>query len=232
MNKYGRRVRTWLGERGPDIVAIQKIGRNEEFPEEEFLEAGYYSKYVGGRSGPSSPVGVAILSRRDWPEPLELVRGLPGVSGRESHFLAVEIGGVLISSVYVPQDPREGVPWLNRLSEHVCEEGYNCGNSVFCGDFNVRIVADHPGSDSPKAQQDALNRLMRLGFCDVYRIAHPDPGESPGHTRGWGQKYPSRLHLILASMSLVEERPRVWLDLESRPRKDAPPLVAVLGRGS
>ena len=39
----------------------------------------------------------------------------------------------------------------------------------------------------------------------------------------------SRLHLALASQSLARRRLDVWLDIDSRPSDDAPPLVVEVG---
>ena len=78
MNRYRSRVRDWLGKRRPDVLTLQKIGLDEEFYEEEFLKVGYRSTYVGGRSGPSSPVGVTILSHRALLQPKVCARGLKG----------------------------------------------------------------------------------------------------------------------------------------------------------
>ena len=73
---------------------------------------------------------------------------------------------------------------------------------------------------------------MDLGFCDLYRAAYPDPGRHPGRTWGYSETCPegtSRLHLALASESLAKRRQDVWLDVDSRPMDDAPPLVVELG---
>ena len=80
MNKYGTKIRDWLQECGPerpDIVTLQKIGLNEEFPKKELREVGYECRFVGNRAG-QSPTGVAILSHRDLGRPEVLFRGLPG----------------------------------------------------------------------------------------------------------------------------------------------------------
>ena len=60
MNEYGTKVRDWLQEGGPeppDIVTLQKIGLNEEFPEEALHEVDYKSTFLGNRSG-QYPTGL------------------------------------------------------------------------------------------------------------------------------------------------------------------------------
>ena len=128
MNEYRTRVRDWLEDRRPDIVTLQKIGLNEEFPEETLHEVDYESRFLGNRSG-QYPTGVAVLSHRDLGRPEVLFRGLPGDGKRESDFLTVGIGGLWVSSVYVPYDPEGRVAWLNRLRDHVSNEGYHLQDS-------------------------------------------------------------------------------------------------------
>ena len=69
---------------------------------------------------------------------------------------------------------------------------------------------------------------MDLGFCDLYRAAYPDPEMHPRFCTN-NPKVTARLHLILASNRLARRRLDVWLDVVSRPRDDAPPLVVELG---
>ena len=232
MNAYRTKVRGWLGKRCPDLVTLQKIGLNEEFCESDFLKVGYKSTFLGNRVG-RYPTGVAILSHRDRGKPEELFRGLPGDGEKESDFLTVEFGGLWVSSVYVPYDPNGRNAWLDRLREHVRRERYHLRDCVLCGDFNVKFKADGPrGSGYAQEHEDALKELMDLGFCDLYRAQYPDPRKYPGRTSSFSTNNPpitARLHLMLASESLAQRRLDVWLDLDSRPRDDAPPLVVELG---
>ena len=234
MNKYGTKVRDWLQDRGlrrPDIVTLQKIGLNEEFPKEELLEVGYESRCVGSRAG-QYPTGVAILSHRSLGRPDVLFRGFPDDEEEVSDFLTVDLGGFWVSSVYVPYPLQRRLAWLRRLRAHVRNEGYNRKDSVLCGDFNVKFRDDGPrGSGYGQAHEDELRALMNLGFRDFYRAAHPDVRNYPGHTSGTGERGPnsgSRLHLILGSTGLAQRLLCAGLDVDSRPRKDAPPLVIEL----
>ena len=223
MNKYGSVLCDWVRDRRPDIVTIQKIGPKEHFPEKELCKIDYNSEFLGHSC---HYLGVAILSHRELlKKPKVQFCKLPGPEGA-SRFLTVSIGDLWVSSVYVPPPSptiARTVDWLNRLRDHVCDRGYAHRDSLLCGDFNVRA------DDARKGKlQHALEELKSLGFVDLYRKAHPNREDRPGHTRGYGQKYPSRLHLILASKSLAQCRPDVCLDVRSRPRKDAPPLVVEL----
>ena len=107
---------------------------------------------------------------------------------------------------------------------------------MLCGDFNVKFRSDGPrGSGYSQAHENALNERMSLGFCDLYRAADPDPRKYPGHTSGFSERCPdrgSRLHLVLASTSLAKRPQCALLDVDSRPRDDAPPLVVEFDRSS
>ena len=126
------------------------------------------------------------------------------------------------------------VAWLNRLRDHISTGGYLDHDSLLCGDFNV--MADGPPWKSKYSESEwrVLDELLRLGFCDLYRKAHPCATENPGWTRGYSEedytKGSNRLHLILASEGLTRRLQSAYVDIESgsRPRKDAPPLVVDL----
>lgn len=244
MNTNGSRLLDWLQVRRPDIVTLQKIGSERDFPAEPLCDLGYESEYLGRKS--RSDLGVAILSQRGLPKPEVCVRRLPGAGKKESRFLAVDIGSLRVSSVYAPFNPEGGKPgqaierrvaWLNGLRDHVRDRGYADRHSLLCGDFNVKVRADGPLNSLDRwyseHERNALEEVLRLGFVDLYREAHPDPGKMPGCTHSYDEKRPdgaSRLHLVLASRSLAQRLRSMYVDIESRPwpRKDAPPLVVEL----
>lgn len=240
--KHASRLCDWVRASAdrPDIVTLQKIGPSERFPVDALGELGYESRLLEKRD--DSDLGVAVMSQSGGalPPPKVLSSELPGADGPESRFLAVEIGGLWVGSVYAPYGPGppkqaigRRVAWLKRLRNYVHAEGYADRPSLLCGDFNVRFRADGRGNDRfySQEEEDALNELLDLGFCDLYRRAHPDPRESPGRTRGY-DRHPegtSRLHLVLASESLAGGLRDAYLDSgETWPRRDAPPLIVEL----
>ena len=242
MNKYEDRVCGWLSdrcsdrERRLDIVTLQKIGSSKPFPKESFRKIGYESWFL---ADDRHYRGVAILayrdflSRHDRPPPKVRDCDLSCAEQKDSRLLTVSIGNLWVSSVYAP--PPDGsnvgptVDWLKRLRDHVYDRGYARQDSVLCGDFNVRAIDTRKGK-----LQRTLEELKSLGYDDLYRKAHPNPEKKRGYTRGYGQKCPSRLHLILASESLKRRVRSACVDVESAPwpRKDAPPLVVELVGGS
>ena len=243
---YRSRLLDWLRDSrpGPDIVTLQKIGASKHFPTDALGDLGYESWPLWKKDG--SDLGVAVLSRRrrNGSQPKVLCCELPGGEQRESRFLTVEVGGLCVSSVYAPYGPESlgrqvaidrRVRWLKRLRRHVHQKGYADRASLLCGDFNVQFKADGPrtGNLYSQKEEDALAELLDLGFYDLYRKAHPDPGEKRGRTRGYPESDESdtggtsRLHLILASKRLAPHLRDVRRDLRvKRPRPDAPPLIA------
>ena len=244
---YGSRLLAWLQATRdrPEIVTLQKIGASKHFPTDDLRTLGYESQLMGGRY---PHLGVAVMSHHTLGPPQLLSCGLCDDPEPEARFLTVEIGGLWVSSVYAPYGPGSlgkqsaidrRVRWLNRLRQHVHNKGYADGASLLCGDFNVRFKADGrpEGRWYSQKEEDALKELLDLGFCDLYRKAHPDPGRRPGRTRGYPESDEtdtggtSRLHLILASESLARGLREARLDLRvTRPRPDAPPLIVEFER--
>ena len=238
MASHWSKVRDWLQEEHPDIVTLQKIGPERNFPKEELLEIGYRSNCLGGNS--HGDRGVAVLSHSRLPQPEVLVFQLPGAEREESRFLTVNIDGFWASSVYAPYD-EEGlkrkqpaidrrVTWLNRLRNHVRDSGYHCRDSVLCGDFNVKLEGSLRTGYYSERERDALKELLSHGSCDLFRRARHDDRGDPGYTFGFHIRPigTSRLHLALGSKSLARRLRGVRVDVDSRPQKQAAPIVVDL----
>lgn len=223
----------WLTRRRPDIVALQKIWGAEDFPRRALREIGYKSEHLGKKD--RSDLGVALLSRSSLPPPKMVPCPRYSV---DSRFLTVDVCGLRVSSVYAPYGPTiaRRVAWLDCLRNHVEAEEYARRDSLLCGDFNVKIGNEGPrGRGYSEREEDALRRLIELGFHDLYRKAHPNPEARPGRTRGYDRRHSegtSRLHLILASESLARRLRSACVDIAGKPwpRDDAPPLVVQLDR--
>ena len=240
MKTNGFGLYDWLQKSRPDIVTLQKIGSENDFPVKPFNEIGFESEFLGRRS--PSDLGVAVLSLQ---RPHMRACELPGAEEKEARFLTVDIGALCVSSVYAPLNSKSEnhkqaierrVAWLNRLLKLVDKDGYAFRDSLLCGDFNVKFKTGGRCKDEglySQYEEDALQELLDLGFYDLYREAYPNPKQEPGYTRGYSEKFPngtSRLHLMLASKSLKERLRSACVDIESKlwPRKDAPPLDVIL----
>lgn len=241
------RLRDWLKGQRPDIVTLQKIGSGEPSLEEDLRDIHYEGWF---RYHEKNHLGVAILADLDFvrghglPPPKMLDCELPGDDEYESRFpnearfLTVSIGHLWISSVYAPFGPKclgepraieRRVAWLNRLRDHVRGEDHD--RWLLCGDFNVKADGPPWGNFYSQKERDALDEL---GFCDLYRKAHPCVRENPGLTRGYSEKNytkgSSRLHLILASKGLAPRCISARVEVESKPwpLRDAPALIVGL----
>ena len=248
--KHWLAICAWLRARCPDIVTFQKIGRAEHFPEQDLRRLGYELSALPWRS--RSDAGVAVLTREGLGRQEVCVRQLPGAESDESRFLTVRVGDLWVSSVYAPYGPPPDdehslkppheraidrrVAWLNRLREHVQEEGYGCCDPLLCGDFNVKVRADGPLAKWDKfysqREQLALEKLLSLGFLDTYRHVHGDRHENPGRTYGHHLKPGgiSRLHLILAGKRMEKGVQDAWVEPNAIPGKPSVPLVVILDR--
>ena len=238
MKTHGFKIRGWLEKKHPDIVTLQKIGSEKDFP--TFREIGYESKCLYRRS--HSDLGVAILICCNLPKPEVRFCKLSCTQQPELRFLTVSIGDLWVSSVYAPYDElglnrkklaiQRRVAWLNRLRDHLYNEGYDRRDSVLCGDFNVKFAADGSRGSGfyNQAVEDVLQEFLRSEFVDLYRRVRPCPKEDPGYTYGFhrNRNGTSRLHLALASKSSAHRLSDAWVDVESRPRKEAAPLIVDL----
>lgn len=242
---YTSKLCEWLERSRPDIVTLQKTG--SKFPTKEVRDIGYVSRCL---RGPDRYLGVAVLSHRDLrKKPQVRVCDLPSAGEKPRYltarFLTVNIGDLWVSSVYAPYGPKclgpelaieRRVAWIDCLRDHIGKCSYHHRACLLCGDFNVKIRSDGPLDKKDRYysedEQIALEKLMYMGFRDLYREAHPNSEDKPGHTRGYdtNPSGTSRLHLVLASESLSQcfRSACVAVDSKPWPRKDAPPLVVNL----
>lgn len=241
INGFGEklpRFRSWLKKQSLDVVALQKIGNETEFPTSEIRRIGYRTSVIH-KAFPKD-FGVAVLTRDGLGEPKGRFRELPGAERDGSRLLTVEIAGMMFSSVYAPYGPITDKPtrrieWLEHLHEHLRVEGYATRDSLLCGDFNVKsdLKLGWKGAYT-RHEQRVLNEIYELGFCDLYRRLHPDAGAMQGFTFGFGRhqqdksKGTSRLHLAVASNGLAKRLISACVDAEADIRQETRPLVLEL----
>lgn len=214
-------LRHWLERRRPDIVALQKIQAPEAvFPADALGQVGYRSVSL---CRPSS-YGVALLSRRDLPEPLD--RGLPGGDGQDDGLLTIRVGDLVVSSVYAPWgNPKANgvagalklkLDWLDRLTAHVKDGRVASDRSILCGDFNVLpdVPAKRVLGRTPE-EQESLRALRATGLVDLYPYQEP---WDPGFNYEFNRRDPptSRLQLLLGSENVADSVVCARVDLEYR----------------
>lgn len=171
----------WLGERSPDVVALQELKLEDgHFPRAELEAAGYRAICHGQKSWN----GVALVTR----EPAEPVQvGLPGQEALGARLLAARVGGFTVASVYVPNGKSVGhddfarkLVWLDALAEWVAPRRDE--PLVLGGDFNLCPTGLDSWNEErfrgrifhTDAERERFARLQSLGLVDLFRARHPE----------------------------------------------------------
>ncbi len=239
------RVEEWLAYAKPDVICLQETKlADTAFPALPFSGLGYESVHHGhGRWN-----GVAVLSRVGVEEVAAgFASGLE--PDAETRIVTVRCGGVLVSSVYVPngrsldsEQYRYKLAWLGKLRQHLDRVGRPDEPLAVCGDFNIapedRDVWDPAafiGSTHVSAsERKALADLESWGLRDVFRERYAEDalytywdyraGDFHEH-RGM------RIDLVLLSSPLADRVTWAVVDRNARkgklPSDHAPLLVDV-----
>jgi exodeoxyribonuclease III len=241
------RVEEWLGYAQPDVLCLQETKlADATFPHLAFAGLGYDSVHHGdGRWN-----GVAILSRVGVED---VVCGFadPLAPDADTRIITARCGGVLVSSVYVPNGRgldsdhyRYKLDWMAKLRQHLDLLTQPDDRTAVCGDFNI-APADADVWD-PQAfvgathvsgpERAALQALEEWGLVDAFRASYPDDrlfsywdyraGDFHEH-RGM------RIDLVLLSRQLAGTLTWALIDRNARkgklPSDHAPVFVDVAG---
>ncbi|MBW2147425.1 MAG: exodeoxyribonuclease III [Deltaproteobacteria bacterium] len=222
----------WLKQRRPDVLCLQEIKCQEnDFPAEQFLEAGY----VVNVRGQKSFNGVAVLSGE---RPERVVREFgDGLPDEEARLIAVLVEGVWIVNTYVPQgraldDPafRYKLDFFARLRRWF-ESRFTPGQPlIWTGDMNVAPqeidVFDPKRLDGEvgfhPAERTAFAEAAAWGFIDLFRVHHPGQKQFTF----WDYRLPKsfqrnlgwRLDHIMATEPLAAVSIQCLVDTEPRGR--------------
>lgn len=173
-------VQEWIERDRPDVVCLQELkAASDQVPTALCEMQGYWCYWHGapGYSGVGVHVSKAIAPDRP-------AFAHPGFD-HEHRVVAVEIAGVTIVSVYVPNGGRD-FPAKMRFLEAMVEYARGFHESgrtlVICGDLNVsRTDRDvHPKERKPRAigqlpeERAVLERIIGHGLVDVGRALDPD----------------------------------------------------------
>ncbi|MFN5883384.1 MAG: exodeoxyribonuclease III [Burkholderiales bacterium] len=186
-------VLQWLEAHPVDVLCLQETKLiDERFPQAALAEAGYQSIF----SGQPTYNCVALLWRSDrqW-QPENVVIGNPLFADEQRRLITATLGGVRITSAYVPNGQAVGTDkydyklrWLDALIQWV-KQDLNANESwVLAGDYNIapedRDVHDPQAwagqvlcSD---AERERFRCLLALGLSDAYRLF-----EQPAKTYSW-----------------------------------------------
>ncbi len=229
------RLLGWLEQRSPDVVALQETKcADDAFPVAELAALGYESLPVGeGRWN-----GVAILSRVGL-EPLATQLA----TYPEARYATARCGGLVVTSVYVPNgrtldDPHYvyKLEWLAELRKTL--DGHDpVDPMVIMGDFNVAphdedvwdIAAFPHSTHVTPAERARVQELLDWGLTDL----PARPGKSDRAFTYWDYRagmfhkdLGMRIDLVLASRSVTPVD--AYVDREARKGKlpsDHAPLL-------
>jgi exodeoxyribonuclease-3 len=235
-------VLRWLAEHQPNVLAVQETKvQDADFPTEAFETTGYKHAFKGQKSYN----GVAIFSKAE----IKNVKfGFDDEPKDEARLITVEIAGIVVVNTYIPQGylPESEkfeykLNWFNRLLTFFDKNFKPTDPVVWVGDFNV---APQPIDvyDSKNLLghvcfcpevTEALNRVIRWGFVDVFRMHCSEAGQytfwdyrlrnSFKRNLGW------RLDHIMATKPLAEKCTACYIDKEPRSTEkpsDHTPIVA------
>ena len=235
-------VTRWLQKESPDILCLQETKcSDDKFPLLELKATGYECALFGQQSYN----GVAIISRTGCGK---VTRGFPeDDSTSHARLLAVEVGGLQLIDVYIPNGQVVGsekyqfkLNWMRRLRE-LLDQNYDPKSEVLlCGDFNV--APDERDVHNPLLWQNrilfseperaALRHIKEWGFTDTFRL-HTEGG---GHYSWWDYRAGGfrrnlglRIDHIWVSTPLAQKNTKTWIDKETRAWErpsDHAPVVA------
>ncbi|UCG56639.1 MAG: exodeoxyribonuclease III [Phycisphaerales bacterium] len=235
-------VLQWLAEQEPDVLCLQETKvQDPDFPTDDFETAGYNCLFKGQKGYN----GVAIFSNRT----ISNVRfGFDDDPKDQPRLIEAEVAGITIVNTYVPQGVAPDsekfqykLAWFARLHEHFAGHHGPTDPVLWVGDLNVA-----PSSIDvydPRAlfghvcfcreTQEALDKVMKWGFVDVFRKHCSEAGKytfwdyrlrnSFNRNLGW------RLDHIMATKPLAETSTACYIDtkprIADRP-SDHTPIVA------
>jgi exodeoxyribonuclease III len=196
------RVEEWLAEIGPDVVCLQETKMSDAaFPAMAFQALGYDSVH----HGQGQWNGVAILSKvgiaevahgfvADLADPADEIDEYRAGVLNEARLVTARCGsdlpggGVLVSSVYVPNgrsidDPHLGAKlvWLNHLRRHLERTTTPEDRVIVLGDYNIapddRDVWDVKkfvnSTHVTPQERERLAHLSEWGLIDLFRQLYP-----------------------------------------------------------
>jgi exodeoxyribonuclease-3 len=206
-------VHEWIRQDRPDIVCLQEIKASSDQVPTALCEMEGYWCYWHGEKGYS---GVALhVSKTAAPSRPAF---LHPAFDYENRIVTVEIAGITVASVYVPNGGRDfpaKMRFLEAMEAFARDFQADGRPLVLCGDLNVaRTDRDvHPKERKPRAigqlpeERAVLERIIGQGLVDVGRTLDP---ENDGLFTWWApwrnmrqRNIGWRLDYVLASTALA-----------------------------
>ncbi len=172
-------VQDWIERERPDVVCLQEIkASSDQLPVGLCEMQGYWCYWHGGKG--YSGVGLHINKAVAPDRPLF---SHPAFD-YENRIVSVEIGGITVASVYVPNGGKDfpaKMKVLEAMDEYAASFQQSGRRLVLCGDMNVaRTERDvHPKERKPRAigqlpeERGLIERIIGRGLVDVGRAVDP-----------------------------------------------------------
>ena len=169
----------WMEQEQPDAVCLQEL-KAELSQVPEAVQRDEYHAFWHCCKGYS---GVSLQLRKETFPTVPVYRH-PSFD-RESRVVTVELDGLIIASMYVPNGGRDypgKIDFLRRVIEWSVEVQGGGRELVVCGDLNIaRAEIDvHPRERKPNAvgqrpeERELFQELLDTGLTDVGRALDPD----------------------------------------------------------
>ena len=207
-------VLEWMERDRPDVVCLQEIkAAQDQIPPVLCEIEGYWCYWHG--SGAYSGVGLHV-SQAVHPEPPSFVH--PGFD-YENRIVLVEVAGVTVASVYVPNGGKDfpaKMRFLAALEQFVAGLHAESRPVIVCGDLNIaRAEMDvHPKERKATAvgqlpeERAQLEQIISHGLVDVGRALAPEDDQMFTWWAPWRnlrqRNIGWRLDYLLASQSLFD----------------------------
>lgn len=179
-------VREWLDRERPDVVCLQELKAElAQIPEE--VQHPDYHAFWHGQKGYS---GVSLQVRKDLVA--DPVYSHPPFDV-ESRIVQLELGDLVIASVYVPNGGKDyplKLSFMTQLTDWTRRLHAAGRELVICGDLNIaRAEMDvHPKERKPTAvgqrpeERELFDTLLQASLADMGRVFDPD---NPGLFTWW-----------------------------------------------
>ena len=170
----------WIGREQPDVICLQELkATREQIPASLSGLGGYWSYWHGERAYS----GVGLLVSKSCC-PAEPAFTHPEFD-HETRIVSATVGGMNVSSIYVPNGGKDFGAKLRFLEALVAHARRMAGEGqpiVFCGDLNVahREIDVHPKERKDTVigqlpeERALFDRLLAEGLVDLGRTLDPE----------------------------------------------------------
>ena len=230
------RVEEWLAEVQPDVLCMQETKlADDAFPALTFAGLGYESVH----HGQGQWNGVAILSKVGIADVVANFAPSSGDPDPDARIITARCGGVLCSSVYVPNGRaldndhyQYKLQWLAQLKRHLDAVSSPTDELIVTGDFNIapddRDVYDPSkfvdATHTSPAERALLVELEQWGLVDIFRRHWSDAKLYSWWDYRAGDFHQGRgLRIDLALGTAPVARRAVWSVVDRNARKGQSP---------